>query len=354
MTETKKTRLVLLLILGFFCLSVSARADWKSEINELLKNREYEPALNLLETTLSGLDQAEKQDALALLPFLYFKNNLPAEEKKALIDYFEEFGEAQPLLSFLDFSVFNQALEYWGRWREDFPLVSNLNFLLPASSEDQTIPGVLRLGFDLSADAYYKIQVEGNPLEGGLWTKGAHLIELPLPFYFDQSYSLNVDLYLKTRSITIRKRIVLELGIEKSNVKNRELLVQRQESPPIKNVEGEVAFYIGDTLIYKATKYLQKQIPVKVYIPPPNPPGTKPYMAPDKDQPYFRGVSILDAISAIAGAIKDWKKKPPAKMPASFVKRPEINFSFTSLENQEIRTDVSIKLRPVKAEPLPY
>ncbi len=354
MTETKRTPVILLLMLGFFCLAVTARADWKAEINELLKNREYEPALNLLESTLPGLEQAEKQEALALLPFLYFKNNLPSEEKRALIDYFEEFGDSQPLLAFLDFSVFNQALEYWGRWREDFPLVSNLNFLLPASSEDRSIPEVLRLGFDLSAEAYYKIQLEGNPLEGGLWTKGAHLIQLPLPFYFDQSYSLNLDIFLKTRSITIRKRIVLEIGIEKRNLQNQELLVQRQESPPIKNVEGEVAFYIGDTLIYKATKYLQKQIPVRVYIPPPNPPGTKPYLVPDKDQPYFRGVSILDAISAIAGAIKDWKKKPPEKVPASFVKRPEINFAFTSLEKQGLRTEVSIKLRPVKAEPLSY
>lgn len=354
MTETKKTRLVLLVLLGFFCLDLAAAADWKSEINELLKNREYEPALNLLETALAGLDQNEKQDALALLPFLYFKNNLPSEEKSALIDYFEEFGDSQPLLSFLDFSVFNQALEYWGRWREDFPLVSNLTFLLPVSSEDRAIPEVLRLGFDLSADAYYKIQLEGNPLEGGFWTRGAHLIQLPLPFYFDQSYSLNLDLFLKTRSITVRKRIILEFGIEKRNMQNRELLVQRQEAPPIKNVEGEIAFYIGDTLIYKATKYLQRQIPVKVYIPPPNPPGTKPYLAPDKDQPYFRGISILDAISAIAGAIRDWKKKPPEKVPASFVRKPEINFAFTSLEKGEIKTEVSIKLRPVKAESLPY
>jgi len=221
MIENNRIRSTCLLILGVFCLFVSARADWKSEINELLKNREYEPALNLLESTLAGLEQAEKQDALALLPFLYFKNNLPAEEKKALIDYFEEFGDSQPLLSFLDFSVFNQALEYWGRWREDFPLVSNLNFLLPASAEDRSIPEVLRLGFDLSTDAYYKIQLEGNPLEGGLWTKGAHHIQLPLPFYFDQSYTLNLDLYLKTRSITLKKRIILEFEIEKENCKTR-------------------------------------------------------------------------------------------------------------------------------------
>lgn len=350
----KKSLFTLFLALCCFWLPWSARADWKTEINELLKQREFDPALNLLEKTLPGLDKSERQDAMAILPFLYFKNNLPAEEKQAIIDYFEEFGDSLPLLSFLDFSIFNQALEYWGRWRDEFPLISNLNFLLPVSAAERSIPEVLRIGFDLSAEAYYKIQLEGNPLEGGLWAKGSHLIQLPLPFYFDQPYSLNLDVYLKTRSITIRKRIILEFMVEKRSLKGQEFLVQRQEAPPIKNIEGEVAFYIGETLIYKATKYLQKQIPLKVIIPPPNLPGTKPYMAPDKEQPYFRGVSILDAIPAIIGAIKDWKKKPPEKAPASFIKKPEINFSFTSLERQEIRTEVAIKLRPVKAESLPY
>ncbi|HAR36340.1 MAG TPA: hypothetical protein DCR87_05450, partial [Acidobacteria bacterium] len=73
-----------------------------------------------------------------------------------------------------------------------------------------------------------------------------------------------------------------------------------------------------------------------------------------KDPPYFRGISILDAVSAIAGALKDWKKKPPARLPASFVKKPEINFTFTSLEKQELRTEVTIKLKPAKAEALTY
>ncbi|MGQ9800920.1 MAG: hypothetical protein ACUVRL_04565 [Candidatus Saccharicenans sp.] len=351
---TEKKGLPVLIILSCLLLFLSARADWKSEINELLKQREYEPALNLLESTLPGLEQADLQDARGLLPFLYFKNNLPEEEKKALIEYFEEYGDSQPLLSFLDFSIFNQALEYWGRWREEFPLISNINFLLPATAEDRSIPEVLRIGFDLSAESYYKIQLEGNPLEGGLWNRGPHLIQLPLPFYFDQSYSLSLDVFLKTRSITVKKRIVLEFRIEKKSLSNQELLVQRQDSPPVKNVEGELAFYIGDTLIFKATKYLQKQIPVRVTIPPPNPPGTKPYMVPEKDQPYLRGISILDAVSAIAGALKDWKKKPPARLPPSFVKKPEINFTFTSLEKQDIRTEVSIKLQPVKAETLKY
>ncbi|MGB4704679.1 MAG: hypothetical protein WBI18_06355 [Candidatus Saccharicenans sp.] len=352
MTE-KISKILLLFLLGL-SLAAPLQADWKSEINDLLKQKDFISALDRLEKTFPALEQTERQEAMALLPFLYFKNNLPEEEKKALIDYFEENGDSTPLLSFLDLSVFDQVLAYWGRWRNEFPLLKNINFLVPASAEERTIPEVLRLGFQLTADAYYKIQLEGNPLEGGLWTKGEHQLALPLPFYFDQPYSLNLDIFLKTSSITIKKRIVLEFQIDKKNIMAQELLVQRQESPPIKNIEGELAFYIGETLIYRSTKYLQKQIPVKVVIPPPSPPGTKPYMRPDKDQPYFRGVSLLDAIPAIIGAIKDLRKKPPEKTPSTFLRKPELNFTFSGLEKQETRTEVTIKIREKRAEPLPY
>jgi hypothetical protein len=340
----------------FTCLVLfsSAQADWKFQINQYLKEQEFPEALNLLEINLSKLEKTEKQEALALLPYLYHQNKLLAEEKKAMIDYFEEYGSLQPLFEFLDFSVFNEVLQFWGKWQENYPLITNLNFLVPVSAQDRTIPEIIRLGFDLSAEAYYKIHIEGQPVEGGLWSKGPHLVELPLPFSFDQPFSLNLDIFLKTRSITIKKRINLEFKVERRNLQTPDLLVQRQEAPPVKNIEGEVALYIGDTLIYKATKYLQKQIPVKITIPPPNPPGTKPYLIPQKDQFPMQGVSIIEAIAAITKIIQDWKKKPPEKTPTAFSRQAEIRFTFTNPEKQDIHTDITIKIKPQKAEPQPY
>ncbi|MBC7361098.1 MAG: hypothetical protein H5U06_02265 [Candidatus Aminicenantes bacterium] len=351
---TKNFRIGIWILLTCLLIFPSARADWKSQINQYLKQHEYAEAQNLLKINLSKLENSDKQEALALLPYLYHRNNLPAEEKKAVIDYFEEYGQAQPLFEFLDFSVFNDVLEFWGKWREEYPLISNLNFLVPVSAQDRTIPEILRLGFDLSTEAYYKIHLEGQPLEGGLWSKGPHLVQLPLPFSFDQPFSLNLDIFMKTKSITIKKRVVLEFRVETKNLQNPDLLVQRQDAPPVKNIEGEVALYIGETLIYKATKYLQKQIPVKITIPPPNPPGTKPYLVPQKDQYPMHSVSIFDAITAITKIIQDWKKKPPEKTPATFNRKAEINFTFTHPERQEIRTDVTIRLKPQKAEVQAY
>ncbi len=350
----KKICLIFWILINCLVPLSQAQVNWKSEVNQLLKQKDYRQALHFLEETIQNLENADLQEARALLSFIYYKNNLPEEEKRAIIDYFEEYGQADTVFAFLDYSVFSEVLEFWGKWRSDYPLLSNLNFLVPAGAEDRTIPEVLRLGFELSSEAYYKIQLEGNPLEGGLWTRGPHLVQIPLPFYFDRSYSLNLDIFLKTKSITIRKRIILDFKVENKNLPNQELLVQRQEAPPIKNVEGELALFIGDTLIFKATKYLQRQIPVKITIPPPNPPGTKPYLAPQKNQWPSQGVSILEAISALTSVIKEFKKKPPEKIPATFVKKSEINFVFINPERQEARTEVSLKLRTEKAEPLSY
>jgi hypothetical protein len=343
------------ILLAFFLAGLSpAQSDWKFQTNQYLKQGEFLAALNLLEANLSNLEMGESQEARALLPYLYHQNNLPAEEKKAIIDYFEEYGTSQPLFDFLDFRVFTEVLEFWAKWREEYPLIDGLNFLVPASAQERTIPEMIRLGFDLTAEAFYKIHLQGQPLEGGLWSKGPHLVQLPLPFSFDQPFSLNLDIFLKTKRITIKKRVVLEFKVERKGLQTPDLLVQRQDAPPVKSIEGEVALYIGDSLIYKATKYLQKQIPVKITIPPPNPPGTKPYLVPQKEQYPMHSVSILDAIAAITKIIQDWKKKPPEKAPVTFIRRAEISFSFFNPEKQDIRTDITIRLKPEKPEPQPF
>jgi hypothetical protein len=345
--------LPLLLILPLLLLPAFLQAgpDWKSEINAKLKNNDYEAARLLLETTLPQLEKSERQEALALLPFVLNKLGLAEEEKKALIDYFEEAGQNQPVLEFLDFSVFSQVLEYLGHWKETFPLIDNLNFMVPTSAPEDSIPDAIRLGFDLSTGAYYKLVLENQPLEGGFWEKGPHLVELPIPYSFEQPFSLNLDVFLKTGAITIKKRIQLEFKVETWNLGGQELVVQRQNARPVKNLQGEVALYIGDKLIFKATKYVQKKIPLQVTIPPPNPPGTKPYLVPQKDQYPFHGVSILDAISALSKVIQDWKKKPATTTPATYEKKPEIIFNFINPEKPEVRSRITIKIKPEKAEP---
>lgn len=313
----KINNLLFLLILLHLILPVLLQAtpDWKNEINAKLKNNDFEAAHLLLEEILPQLEKNERTEALAILPFVLNKLELVEEEKKALIDYFEETGQNQPVLEFLDFSVFSQVLEYLGHWKENFPLIDNLNFMVPLQAPENSIPEAIRLGFDLSTGAYYKLVLEGQPLEGGFWEKGAHLIELPVPYSFEQPFFLNLDVYLKTDKITIKKTLQLEFKVETWNLSGQDLVVQRQNTRPVKNLQGEVALYIGERLIFKATKYVQKKIPLQVTIPPPNPPGTKPYLIPQKDQYAFHGVSILDAISALSKVIQDWKKKPSIRSP---------------------------------------
>jgi hypothetical protein len=350
----KSYRKFIWIFLGWHLLFISALADWKSEVNQYLKERKFPEARNIIEINLTHLEGTEKLEALALLPYILHQTDQITEEKQAVINYFEEYGNFQPIFDFLDFSVFSPVLDFWTKWREEYPLISNLNFLVPASTQEQTIPDSLRLGFNLSADAYYKIQLSGQPLEGGWWNRGSHMIQLPLPFSFDQSINLDLDIFLKTDSITIKKRIIIEFKADLKNPQNSELLVQKQKAPPVKNIEGEVALYIGDSLIYKATKYVQTEIPLKIPIPPPNPPGTKPYLIPQKDQYQLHGVSVIDAVSAIIKAIKDWKKKPQAVTPSTYLRKPEINFTYINPERQEMKAEVTIRLQPQKAEVQTY
>jgi len=340
---------IIIISLGLPSL-LKATPDWKSEINLKLKNSEYEEALVLIESNLPQLEKTEKQEALALRPFILNKLGQAGEEKKALIDYFEEFGQNQPVLEFLDFSIFSQVLEYWGNWLGYFPLVENLNFLVPTGAPEDSIPDAIRLGFDLSTPAYYKLILEGQPLEGGYWEKGPHLIELPIPYSFEKPFSLNLDIFLRTDQITVKKRVQLAFNVETRNLGGQDLLVQRQNAAPVKNLQGEVALYIGEKLIFKATKYVQKKIPMKITIPPPNPPGTKPYLVPQKEQYPFHGVSILDAISAISKVIQDWKKKPSATSPSAYDKKAEITFKFVNPEKPEIRSQITINIKSPKTE----
>lgn len=328
----------------------AAAPDWKNDINLKLKSGLYEEAMSVLDSVLPGLEKIEKQEAMVLRPFILNLLGKNEEEKKALIDYFEEFDRNQPVLEFLDFSIFSQLLEYWDKWQENFPLLNNLNFLVPVNSPENSIPEALRIGFDLSTRSYYKLILDDQPLEGGLWEKGPHLVELPMPYSYEKPFTLNLDIHLRTELITIKKRVVIEFNVDTRRPAGQDLLVQKQTSSSVKNLVGEVSLYIGDTLIYKATKYVPKKIPIKINIPPPNPPGTKPYLIPQKDQYPFRGVSIIDAISAISKVIQDWKKKPPSSVTPTYEKKTELVFNFVHPESPEVRSRITIKLKPIRAE----
>ncbi|HRD02333.1 MAG TPA: hypothetical protein PLP57_06800 [Candidatus Saccharicenans sp.] len=352
MTDPRKTAILLIIFSLFSPLLVLA--DWKTDVNQYLKENKFKEAQILLESSLPSLSEPDRQEALALLPYIHHRLGQTEKEKQAMVNYFEEYNQGEPLFEFLDFSVFNPLLEFWGRWKKEYPLITNINFLVPASAEPRSIPEMLRLGFDLSAEAYYKIQLEGQPLLGGWWSKGSHLIQLPLPFSYEEPFTLKLDVFLKTSLVTVKKRIVLDFRVRHRNLGQPQLAVQRQNTPVLKDIEGEVAIYIGNTLIYKASKYLQKKIPVKITIPSPNPPGTKPYLVPQKDQYPLHAISVIDAVSAIVKTVKDWRKKPPEIAPSIFNRQAELNFTFINPEQQEVRTEVEVRLKTEKPEILPY
>jgi len=106
-----------------FCLAgpSAALADWKTDINQYLKEKKYDEAQILLESNLPSLSEPDRQEALALLPYVFNRQGQMEKEKQAIVNYFEEYNQAEPLFQFLDFSVFNPVLEFWGQWKEEYP-----------------------------------------------------------------------------------------------------------------------------------------------------------------------------------------------------------------------------------------
>jgi hypothetical protein len=95
-------------------------------------------------------------------------------------------------------------------------------------------------------------------------------------------------------------------------------------------------------MIYKASKYLQKKIPVKITNSSAQSARNQTLSGPSKDQYQLRAISVIDAVSAIIKTVKDWKKKPPETTPATFSRQAELNFTFINPEQLDLRTEVDI------------
>jgi len=105
MIDQKKA--VIHLIVFYLLVPSLALADWKTDINQYLKEERWVEAQILLENSLSSLAEPDRQEALAILPYIYHRLGQTEKEKQAIVNYFEQYNLAEPLFEFLDFSVFN-------------------------------------------------------------------------------------------------------------------------------------------------------------------------------------------------------------------------------------------------------
>jgi hypothetical protein len=351
MARSKRFLVVLAALTAGLASAGAAAGDWKQDIQAFLgTSKDYPGAFAYLQAAYPGLDALEKQTAGAFLAYLASKVPDEVQEKHWVVEYFEFYKDADPLLDFLDLDSRKDFFDYWGRWQRSYPIITDLNLLEPTGAPVLAVPSEIRLGVELLNSAFYKISDSSGTLAGGLWQGGFHILSLPASGMFEESGSREFILDLKAGDIIVRKRIGVEVDV-------------RRPSPPAgpaagsvlraKDLEGEVALFVGDRLIFSSRKIMSKTPPLDIPVPGPSAPDTKPYLAPRKDIPTFTGVSIFDALGAAYSVLRDLlKKKPLPLSPPSYQKVKRMTIVFATQEAALGAQDIQahLTLRPGGAE----
>ena len=337
----------------------AGRADWKAEFLTYLGAKpDFRGAMAFLTEKTKGMEEADRQTAAALLPYLAWKTGDAAGERDLVSDYFEKYLDNAPEFGFLDDVSLRDFLNFWGPWRSRYPLVSAVNFLYSPASAGSALPASFQIGLDLINDAYYKISLGPYNLEGGFWPRGFHIMTIPVDGLFERSGSYDFTLDLKAGAgpdspgpgkagdIVVRKpiRIAVDITLVASARAPESVLPEvriptkpAQASPALPGpgpaapaLTGELSLYVDGKLIMRSRKIAAKAPPINIPLGGPLMMGTKPYLPPPTKDPMANSVSILDAIALTYTVLKDLlAKKPPAPAPPSYQKVSSLSFSFT-------------------------
>jgi len=355
------TKRTLLAAVVFFALAVCLSADWRTDVMSLLDpQRDFSGALSYLHSVYpGGIDDQDKPDVLAMLAFLADKAGEAEEARKLAVEYFETYKDNDPGFDYLNNSLLREFVVFWGEWKRTYPLISNVLFLERPDESESFPPLSLEVGLDLMNPGYYKVSRGERAIEGGYWQAGYHILKLPVASAYEGADRADFDLDIRTGSMVVRKRISIVIGIQETSaptlLPRRTNAVKDPLSLP-RPVEGEVSLFIGDKLILTSKKLSSRPSPIVFKLPGPSAPGTKPYMAPRKDDPMLNQVSILDAVTAIYDVLKDLgkKKKAAAVAAPAYAKTAQRAYSFTraASDGTAVRIKASLSLETAAAEVL--
>ncbi len=317
-------------------------ADWKADLMSYLgEKQDYAGAFQYLKGQVPGLEGADRQTADALLAFLASKTAGRTAEEDLISDYYEKYSDNDPEFGFLDEMTIRAFLAFWGRWKTAYPLVSDLNFLSPASARGPApVPAAIEVGMELLNDAYYRVSLGPYTLEGGHWARGFHILTIPVSDMLHSSGNFDFVLDLKRGDLIVRRTI--RIAVEVADVAPAAVVPPRPEltvensykSPPARpqaaGMEGQIDLYVGDKLILRSRKLAVVTPPINIPIPGPSMPNQKPYMPTPTTGPLASGVSILDALALTYKTLKDLlSKKPPKPSPPVYQKVSAMEYAFT-------------------------
>jgi len=340
-------------------LALDLSADWRQDVlGHLSPQRDYPAARAYLRENYARIDPLDKSNALGFIAYLARMTGDSRDEQDRIVEYFETYGDTDPAFDLPDELLRRDFVTFWARWKSVYPLVTGLVFLERAGKGDPSPPARLDVGLEILNGAYYKVSASDRVLEGGLWQRGFHILKLPFSTGYDKPGSLEFNLDLKTGGMVVRKRITVEVDVRTTGPAVSLPPVQAAASgrllpPPSRLVEGEVSLYVGDKLILKSKKLSSKPAPIQFKIPGPSAPGTKPYLAPKKDDPMLNTGSILDALALAYQTVKDLvkKKKAGPASPPAYQKTQQLAFSFAreGPDSGEVVYRGTVSIKPAAA-----
>ena len=331
-------------VLFLMVIGTASAADWKAELLTFLAPRpDYRRALEFLAAQAGGLEAADLQTAEALLPYLAWKLGDSAVEQDRISDYIEKYLGNDPEFGFLDEFTHRDFLTFWARWKSRYPLISDLNLLAYGGAERSDLPARLEVGLELLNDAFYKLSLGPYALEGGFWTKGFHILTIPVSDLVARSGTYEFLLDLKAGELLVRKRVGIVVDLQPMGgasggaaglaapalpkIDNSRFRRPASDAPA--SAEGWLSLYVGGKLIMKSRKLAAHAPPFNIPLAGPSMPGQKPYMPPPATDPMASSFSILNAVALAYTALKDLlAKKPPAPSPPSYQKVTSLSFTF--------------------------
>jgi len=325
-------------------------AQWKDDVAGIFRGtRDFQSIVNLVLPQLDKMDAADKPDASGLLAFCFNKLNDKTNEIKWIAEYFETYRAGDSGYAFIDLVGQAEVIAFLSRWKGRYPFVPEIALIAGVGGNPIIIQGILPLGFDLTADAYYKFSEGSTVLKAGLFKSGANILSLDANDLFLKPGRHTYFLELKAGELVLKKELDLDIEVSSPWTEPKAPSLKR------KPVSYRLSMYVGGELVMASQK-MENAVPLKLDVKPnQNPWGYKPDYYVTRNNPgtnnYFSISTAIEVLYQLFKALlkkKDAKAEPPK---IQLVQEMTISNKQKDTDGNDRETKVSIKL---KTKNLPY
>jgi hypothetical protein len=169
-------------------------------------------------------------------------------------------------------------------------------------------PQQIRIGVDMSAQAYFKFSNEDTILRAGLLKKGVNYISISTELLFEKPATHTLQLELKKEDLIIRKDILLDIQLAVM-----ETPIKVEAEPVIS--EHKLSLFIENQLVSSRIKQQKIIQPIQKDLSRIQPAGDPFYVPKESDILMRNTVSIIDALLMSYQLIKSVAKKKTREEP---------------------------------------